>query len=69
MKIYQGKHNQQSLYIQMGDQPASSDELLALFPDPLRAKFTARILNGDDPPFSERNGIPPESYVVQEDPS
>ena len=53
MKIRQGRHNDQILYIQSGDEPSDDDEMLAVFMDPKRAEATMHIMNEH---FSQNDG-------------
>jgi hypothetical protein len=56
VKLRTGRHQDRTLYIQLGDEPSADDELLGLFIDPARAAVLVEIANGERPPFEHLAG-------------
>ena len=54
MRIRPGRHQDRNLCIQLGDEPSDEDEYLGVIFDPARAAVLIEELNGDRPPFCDR---------------
>lgn len=53
MRIRQGRHQPQNLYIQHGAEPSDDDHYIGVIFDPVRAAYIAAVLNGEKPAFGQ----------------
>ena len=53
MRLRTGRHQDRTLYIQMGDEPSDDDDYLCVFFDPARTSLFVDIVNGDRPPLPQ----------------